>query len=103
MTKILVMIDDNEFKELAYNCIETIESGCSGVLLLQNGAYLSIISPDREKIQEFINNKIPVYGIFRDFMLRGIEEKVEKYIELIDYNEFINLIMIKYDKVISFV
>ncbi|MHA1145382.1 MAG: DsrH/TusB family sulfur metabolism protein [Candidatus Helarchaeota archaeon] len=103
MTKILVMIDDNGFKELAYKCIETMEHDEPGILFIHNGAYLPLLSPDKDKISEFQEKKIPMFGIFRDFVLRGIEEAFGDKIELVDYNEFINLIMDDYDKVVSFV
>ena len=96
------MIDDNELKHLAYKCIETMYGDEPGILFIHNGAYLPILEPDKNKIQEFIDKKVPLYGIFRDFMLRGIEDKVENVVEMVDYNEFIELIMEEFDKVISF-
>ena len=102
MSKILVMIDDNGLKQVAYRCIETMDEDEPGILFIHNGAFLPIIAPDKDKIQEFIDKKIPLYGIFRDFMLRGVESQVEETVELVDYNEFIELIMDEYDKVISF-
>ncbi len=102
MSKILVMIDDNDLKEVAYKCIETMDEDEPGILFIHNGAYLPIIEPDKNKIKEFINKKIPLYGIFRDFMLRGLEEIIQDTIELVDYNEFIELIMNDFDKVVSF-
>ena len=103
MVKNLVMIDDNNFKNMAYKCIETMDKEEAGILLILNGAYLPLFSPDKEKIQEFRQKNIPIYGIVRDFVLRGLEEKFEELIELVDYNEFIELMMDEYDKVISFV
>ena len=96
------MIDDNQLKELAYECISTLNPGESGILFIHNGSYLPILLPDKNKIQEFIVSGIPVFGIFRDFVLRGIEAKIGNDIQLVDYNEFIQLIMEDYDKVISF-
>jgi sulfur relay protein TusB/DsrH len=102
MQKILVIIDDNELKALAYECISTLNADESGILFIHNGAFLPILLPDKNKIEEFIKNGIPLFGIFRDFMLRGIEAKVGNQVQLLDYNEFIKLIMEEYNKVLSF-
>jgi len=102
MSKILVIIDDNSLKELAYECIRTMSVDKPGILFIHNGAFLPILLPDKNKIQEFIEKGIPLFGIFRDFMLRGIEAKIGNELQLVDYNEFIKLIMEEYDKVISF-
>jgi len=102
MSKILVMIDDNDLKPIAYRCIETMDEDEPGILFIHNGAYLPVLTPDKNKIKEFIDKKIPLYGIFRDFMLRGVEAQVEDTVELVDYTEFIELIMDDYDKVVSF-
>ena len=63
-----------------------------GILLLEDGVFGILTSaPGAEELQILIKRGIKVFALINDIKARGLEEKVAQDIELIDYNEFVQL------------
>ena len=68
------------------------DAGCQ-VVLLQDGVYLDV--------KQLTDSKIKVYAVKDDVIKRGLQERLPKGIELIDYSKLVDLIVA--NKVINFV
>src|SRR6188474_2179712 len=63
-----------------------------GILLLEDGVFGTLTSaPGAEELQILIKRGVKVFALINDIKARGLEEKVAQDIELIDYNEFVQL------------
>lgn len=76
-----------------------------GVLLIQD-AVLSAIQGQKGEIEEFVKMNldagIVVYVLKPDAVARGIpEERMIKGVKLVDYGEWVDLTMEKYQKIVS--
>ncbi len=66
--------------------------GCQ-VVLLQNGVYLDV--------KPLIDSKVKVYAVEDDVIKRGLQDRLQSGVELIDYSKLVDLIVA--NKVINFV
>ncbi|MFB0561882.1 MAG: sulfurtransferase complex subunit TusB [Candidatus Lokiarchaeia archaeon] len=76
-----------------------------GVLLIQD-AVLSAVQGQKGEIEEYVKKNLDagviVYVLKPDAVARGIpEERMIKGVQLVDYGEWVDLTMEKYQKIVS--
>jgi sulfur relay protein TusB/DsrH len=80
---------------------KTVEVGKKvGILHIQD-ACVALILP--EYLNKIANNRIELYGLKADCEARGLLEKVDKRVTIVDYQGWVKLVMDEYDKIVSWI
>jgi len=63
-----------------------------GILLLEDGVFCAISgAPGAEELQSLIKRGVKVFALNGDIKARGLSEKIQPNIQLIDYDGFVKL------------
>lgn len=73
-----------------HDCLRLCQSGHS-ILLTGNGVYGAMQNSPASKQLQFALNKIKIYALKEDIIARGIALNLLSGIELITYDEFVDL------------
>jgi len=68
------------------------------VLHIQDACIAATIEEHCDKLAE---NKIEIYALKADCKARGLTKKVSRKVKLIDYKQWVNLVMTEHKKIVS--
>jgi len=71
-----------------------------GILHIQD-ACIALTLP--EYIRKIANQKLKLYGLKADCEARGLLRKIGKQVTIVDYQEWVKLVMNEYDKIVSWI
>ena len=71
-----------------------------GILHIQD-ACIALTLP--EYLRKISDNKFELYALKADCEARGLLEKVEKRVKILDYKGWVKLVMDEYDKIVSWI
>lgn len=71
-----------------------------GVLHIQD-ACIALTLP--EYLGKIVDHRFELYGLKADCEARGLLEKVEKRVKILDYKGWVKLVMDEYDKIVSWI
>jgi tRNA 2-thiouridine synthesizing protein B len=99
MAKVLFTLLKSPFEKDETHTMDTIAgSNEKGILLFEDAVYYATIKKIREKL---LLKNYSIFAIKEELEARGYSEFTDKGVELIDYEVAIDIIMEKYDKVVS--
>jgi sulfur relay protein TusB/DsrH len=73
-----------------------------GIVLMQDAVLITKKSEKSKMLEEIMANGIDIYVIDADCKARGISDMVIEGVKKVGYEEFIDLVMEKYKKTVSF-
>ena len=73
-----------------------------GLVLMQDAVLITKKSEKSKILEEIMVNGIDIYVIDADCKARGISDVVLEGVKKVGYEEFIDLVMEKYEKTVSF-
>lgn len=73
-----------------------------GIVLMQDAVLITKKSEKSKMLDEIMVNGISIYVLEADCKARGISEMVVEGIKKVGYEEFIDLLMVDYEKTVSF-
>ena len=82
--------------EIALKAVENREK--TAVLYIQDACIAATMNEYCDKLAE---NKIEIYALKADCEARGLMEKVRPKVNLIDYKQWVELVMTKHDEIVS--
>ncbi len=104
MAKILYLID-KKYGEEGLKLVKAVNSSGKheiGVILIQDGIYLAL--REKKQIFKLVEEGISFFATKKDVNMRGLSEKIDRTnIKLVEYSELVDLVMEKYEKIISYV
>lgn len=99
MAKVLFTLLRSPFEKDEIHSMDTIAGNNEkGILLLEDAVYYATIEQIRN---ELLLKNYSIFAIKEELEARGYSELTFEGVELIDYKAAIDIIMEKYDKVIS--
>ena len=99
MAKVLFTLLKSPFEKDETHTMDTIAgSNEKSILLFEDAIYYAIIKKIRE---ELLLKNYSIYAIKEELEARGYSDFTDKGVELIDYDVAIDIIMEKYDKLVS--
>lgn len=84
--------------QIASEMVETKEK--VGILCIQD-ACIALTLP--EYLRKIANQKLKLYGLKADCEARGLLKKIGEQVTIVDYQEWVRLVMDKYDKIVSWI
>ena len=100
MPKVLFTLVRSPFEKDEIHTMDTIAaSNDKGVLLFEDAVYYATVEQKRE---ELLSKNYSIYAIKEELDARGHSEFSAEGIELIGYDEAVDIIMERYDNVVSF-
>jgi tRNA 2-thiouridine synthesizing protein B len=99
MQKILFTLLRSPFEKSELELMESIAGDCEkGVMLFEDAVYYATTE---QFLDELLVKKYSIYAIEEELEARGLKVPQTEGIHLIDYNTAVEMIMEKYDKVVS--
>jgi len=88
--------ENGSILEIARKAVENGEK--VAVLYIQDACIAVTMNEYCDKLAE---NKIEIYALKADCEARGLKEKVSPKVKIIDYKQWVELIMTEHDKIVS--
>jgi sulfur relay protein TusB/DsrH len=100
MPKVLFTLVRSPFEKDEIHTMDCVAAGNEkGVLLFEDAVYYATVE---QKRKELLSKNYAIYVIEDELDARGLKKFSTEAIELIGYDEAVDIIMEKYDKVVSF-
>jgi sulfur relay protein TusB/DsrH len=100
MPKVLFTLVRSPFEMDEIHTMDTIaQENERGVLLFEDAVYYAAVKDKRE---ELISKDYSIYAIKEELDARGYDQFSAEGVELIGYDEAVDIIMERYEKVVSF-
>lgn len=81
--------------------LETVEMGEKVGILHVQDACIALTLP--EYLNRIVDNRIELYGLKADCEARGLLKKIDKHATVVDYQEWVKLVMDKYYRIVSWI
>jgi sulfur relay protein TusB/DsrH len=100
MPKVLFTMLRSPFEKDEIHAMETVAmDNEKGVLLFEDAIYYATVE---QKRKELLSKEYSIYAIKEELDARGFGDFSAEGVELIGYDEAVDIIMKRYDKVVSF-